>query len=258
MKKLLYIWLSIFSFVCFFLSSNVFAISTRLIIRAKANDAKFIGSAVGGLKVIVRDAFNKKILAVGSIEGGTGSTKVIMKEPIIRGKLLSKGGAAKAEFVFDINDPVKLEIELIGPLASGLNIHKEVKTTWLIPGNDIVGDGIVFNLYGLIVHPYSPNPHQFYKLGDKILIGAHVSPMCGCPVMPNGLWNSKDYIVKALIYFKNKKITELPMKWAGRVSDFETHFIPSEKGNYKIIIEACNSKNNNQGVAVTGFVVAKK
>ncbi len=254
MKSLLRTGIGIF-FIYIFLFSNAFATSTKLVVRAKANDAKFIGSVVGGLKVVVRNAFTKKILAVGSIEGGTGNTKLIMKEPIIRRKLLSKGGTAKAEFIFNINEPTKLEIELVGPLTAGANIHREVKTTWLIPGKDIIGDGIIFNLYGLIVHSYSPNPHQYYKLGNKVLIGAHVSLMCGCPIMPGGLWDVKNYTVKAIVYFKGKKITELPMKWAGKIGNFEANFIPSKEGGYKVIIEAFNKINNNQGVAITGFVI---
>ncbi len=236
------------------MSVTCLAVPTKLVVRVKANDAKFVGTGVGGLKVAVKDAFTGRILATGSVEGGTGNTKVLLREPITRGKVLSKGGAAKAEFVFDIDRPVKLEIEVLGPLGAGLNIHREVKTTWLIPGRDIAGDGILFNLYGLIVHPYSPKPHEFYKVGDRVKIGAHVTPMCGCPVGPKCLWDASTYRVSAVIYYKGRKIKEIPLKWASRISHFEGYFTPRKKGTYKIFIIASDNRNN-QGVAITSAVV---
>ncbi len=235
------------------ISSVSTAVPTKLVVRVKANDAKFVGSAVGGLKVTVKDACTGRILATGKIEGGTGNTKILMKKPITRNTILSQGGAAKAEFVFDISEPVKLQIEVTGPLGAGNNIHKEVKTTWLIPGRDIDGDGIIFNFYGLIVHPYSPKPHEFYTVGSKVTIGAHVTPMCGCPVRPGFLWDANKYNVKAFVYFKGRKIAELPLKWAGKISHFEATFIPKKKGGYKIVIVASDDKRN-QGVGVTGLV----
>ena len=231
------------------------ATPTTLIVRVKAHDAKFVGSAVGGLKVAVRDFFTNELLATGVVEGGTGNTKVIMKEPIARGKVLSVGKAtAKFQFTFDIQEPRKLQIEVTGPMAAGLNIHKETKTTWLIPGQDILGDGILFELYGLIVHAYLPKPHEFYPLGKKVTIGAHVTPMCGCPVRPDFLWNANVYHVKATVFLKGHKVAEIPLRWSERLSHFEGSFTPKATGGYKVVVTAYDDANN-QGVAVTGFVV---
>lgn len=234
--------------------SIVKAVPTKLVVRAKANDAKFVGTAVGGLKVVVRDAMGGRILAQKALEGGTRNTDLMMKRPITRGTELSGGGAAKAEFVLDINEPVKLEIELLGPLGAGNDIHREMKTTWLIPGRDITGDGILFNLYGLIVHPCSPKPHEFYPAGSKVTIGANVTPMCGCPVRPGSLWDAGKMMIRADVLLKGKRIAEIPLRWADRISHFQAGFIPKETGSYKIIILAGDSKND-QGVGVTGFVV---
>jgi len=238
------------------LAGTVGATPTLLTVRVKAHDAKFVGSAVGGLKVAVRDYFTGQLLATGVIEGGTGNTKVIMKEPITRGKVLSVGKAtAKFQFTFDIKEPRKLQIEVTGPMAAGLNIHKETKTTWLIPGRDITGDGILFDLYGVIVHAYLPKPHEFYPLGKKVVIGVHVTPMCGCPVRPGfPLWDANKYHVKAYVIFKGKKVAEIPLKWAGRISHFQGTFTPKAVGGYKVIVTAYDEANN-QGVDVTGFVV---
>ena len=230
---------------------------TRLVVRVRANDAKFVGTAVGGVKVIIRDYFTGKILATGMIEGGTGNTKVLMKEPIVRGKILSVGkNTAKFECVFDIKEPVKIQIDAIGPLSAGIDMHKETKTVWLIPGKDIKGDGIMFVFYGLIVHPYSPKPHQFYFPRKKVIIGAHVAPMCGCPVKPKCLWDAKNFKVVAHVIYNKKEIAKIPLMWKS-VSDFEAEFIPKACGGYKVIITAYDNANNT-GVGITGFVVIPK
>lgn len=252
-KKLLRSLL-VFTFIFAAFPSISGAVPTRLVVRAKANDAKFIGSAVGGVKVVIRDAMGGKVLAQKVIKGDTGNTGILMKKPITRQTVLSRGGAAKAEFVFDIKEPVKLEIELIGPLAAGSSIHKEMKTTWLIPGKDITGDGIMFNLYGLIVHPYSPSPHELYPAGAKVTIGAHITPMCGCPERPRFLWDANKVKATAEVFFKGKKVTVLPLHWAGKISHFEAAFIPKKPGSYRIVIMANDSKND-EGVGITGMLV---
>jgi hypothetical protein len=241
--------------------SGIFAVSawavpTKLTVRALANDAKFIGSVVGGMKVVVKDYYTEQELASGMIMGGTGNTKLIMKEPVTRGKIRSEGkGTAEAVFEFDIKDPQKLLIEIIGPMASEANIHKEAKTTWLLPGQDITGDGILFNLTGLIVHPDNPEAHEFFKLGTTLPISAVVTPMCGCPVRPEfPLWNANDYTVTASIYKGSKLITKLPLKYAGSTSNFSAKFTPKEKGGYRVIFTAFD-KRNNQGVGISGFVM---
>jgi len=244
-------------FLLFLLPSICFSATTRLVVRVRANDAKFVGTAVGGIKVVIRDYFTGKILATGMIEGGTGNTKVLMKEPIVRGKILSVGKAtAKFEYVFNIKEPIKIQIDAIGPLSAGINMHKETKTVWLIPGKDILGDGIMFVFYGLIVHPYSPKPHQFYFPKKKVIIGAHVTPMCGCPVRPNCFWDAKNFKVIAQVIYKKKEIARIPMKWKD-ISDFEGEFIPKAYGGYKVIITAYDNANNT-GVGITGFVVIPK
>ena len=63
-------------------------------IRAKANDAKFIGSSIGGAKIIVRDAVTGEILDQGMTSGSTGNTDKLMKQPQERGKALSEENTA--------------------------------------------------------------------------------------------------------------------------------------------------------------------
>jgi hypothetical protein len=229
---------------------------TVLNVTVKAHDAKFIGSAVGGFKITVRDFFTNKILAAKDIKGSTGDTRVIMEAPVTRGKTLSAGNdTARFQYSFDINEPQKLLIEITGPMSAGSNIHEETKTTWLIPGRNITGDGILFDLYGLIIHPYSPKPHEFFLPGETVVIGVHATPMCGCPVRPGfRIWDADTYSLTATVFFKRKKVAQIPLKYADQISHFEEKFTPEKTGTYKVMVEG-SDKRNNQGVAITGFVV---
>ncbi|HEB68571.1 MAG TPA: hypothetical protein ENI88_03010 [Desulfobulbus sp.] len=238
-------------------AASAWAVPTRLTVRTLAHDAKFIGSVVGGMKVVVKDYYTEQVLASGMIMGATGDTKLLMTQPVTRGMVRSKGKAtAKAVFEFDIDDPLKLLVEVIGPMGAEADIHKEVKTTWLLPGQDIAGDGLLFEMTGLIVHPHNPEAHEFFPLGATLPITAVVTPMCGCPIQADSpLWNARDYTVKATIYKGSKIIAELPLKYADKTSNFGTSFTPKEAGGYRVIFTA-HDKRNNQGVGISGFVVA--
>ncbi len=51
---------------------------TQLLVRVTASEAKIVGSGVGGVRVIVREAASGRLLAEGVQAGGTGNTRTIM------------------------------------------------------------------------------------------------------------------------------------------------------------------------------------
>ncbi|ADY72679.1 hypothetical protein Dester_0019 [Desulfurobacterium thermolithotrophum DSM 11699] len=236
------------------LGSSAYGVETEITVRAKAHDAKFIGSAIGGIKVIVKDAYSGKVLDEGFIEGGTGNTKKLMKECLKRGEELSDEKTAKFVAKVDIDRPKKVEIDLIGPLSAGLGALKLSKELWVIPGHDIKGDGVVFEFYGLVVYPVSPAPHQFFKVGEKVKVKARIDMMCGCPIKKNGIWNADDFKVRAIIEKDGKFYKEIPLYFTGKTSTFEGEFIPAEKGSYRITIFATDRRNNT-GVGITSLAV---
>ncbi len=237
------------------------AAETRVVVRAKAHDAKFIGSSVGGLDVTVRDAVTGRVLAAGRIEGDTGDTARIMKTPAVRGKELSTPGTARFVARLNISEPTKIKIALSGPLAGGSASRVESKTLWVLPGRHIEGDGVVFHLYGLIVQPLSPPPNYKLKLGSATPIRAWVTMMCGCPVWPDGVWDANRFRVEAIVKdAKGKTLARVPLSYAGKKSLFGGEFRPTAPGDYKVVITAADSASHNFGVAYTGFCVmpAKK
>jgi hypothetical protein len=235
------------------ISATAWATPTALTVRVRAHDAKFVGTGVGELQVTVRDFNSHEILATGFITGGTGNTKVLMKEAKGRDTVLSDAKSAGFTTKIDIDTPRKLLVEVDGPISAGINAHHDTKTTWLIPGQDIKGDGLLFEEYGLIVRNYHPVQHEFVKIGDTVTIGSHVTPMCGCPVSPNFLWDANKYSVKAIITHNGQQVAEVPLHYSGNISNFEAKYKFTSGGTYKVTTIASDDKNN-QGVDISSFV----
>ncbi len=74
-----------------------------MVVRARANDAKFIGTAVGGIAVAVKDFYTGRILADGMIAGGTGNTRLLMQKPLSRGEQIAGKKAASFTTILDIS-----------------------------------------------------------------------------------------------------------------------------------------------------------
>ena len=62
------------------------AAETRVMVRARTKDAKFIGTSMGGALVVIRKADTGEVLASGLTSGGTGDTRRIMNDPHVRGR----------------------------------------------------------------------------------------------------------------------------------------------------------------------------
>ena len=71
------------------------AVTTRVMVRAIAKDAKVIGDGVGGAVIRIRDVETGQLLAEGVQKGGTGNTQAIMMDARSRG-LTAFGADPKA------------------------------------------------------------------------------------------------------------------------------------------------------------------
>jgi hypothetical protein len=68
--------------------------ATALKVLARSDDAKFVGSKVGGLQVQVRNLATGEILAHGPLSGGTGDTAALMQTPQLCGRSSTEGDPA--------------------------------------------------------------------------------------------------------------------------------------------------------------------
>ncbi|OCC14688.1 hypothetical protein DBT_2003 [Dissulfuribacter thermophilus] len=257
MKKVLGTLAVFFVFMAFLVPDTAHSIPTKLTIRVKAKDAKFIGSSMGGAFVLVKDVMTGEVLAKGFTKGGTGNTKLLMKTPIARGVKIGEK-AAKFDAILDIDEPKKVEIIAQAPYAQPQAMQKVSVTTWVIPGKDITGDGIILELPGYVVDILNPSAHTMIKGAAKIKLTASVTPMCGCPVSPKTFWHPDAIEVAAIVKKNNKIVDTIPMKFSGKTNIFEADLDLTQKGAYTITVYAFDKETGNTGVDMTSVIILKK
>ncbi|WP_438971176.1 hypothetical protein [Methylophaga sp.] len=223
---------------------------TKIMIRAKAADAKYIGTSVGGVRVVVEDAETGEILNQGWINGDTGDTDVLIKNPIKRGQTLATETTAGFLAKVDINTPQLLRFKLIGPYGYRQSLQEASVTSWVIPGKDILGDGITLTMPGFIVDAWT----QVLE-GGKVEFYTKASLLCGCPITKDGLWKPDNYEAKAIIMQDEKKIDEVTLDFTGPVGLFSAKTEIKQSGHYKAIVYLIDQTTGNVGVDRTMFQV---
>lgn len=236
---------------------GLLAQETTVMIRAKAKDAKFIGSSIGGAKVIVRNSLTNEILDQGTTQGSTGNTDKIMKQDWKRGAELSEDDTAGFQAHLDIDEPQFVTIEVYSPLNKKQATVLSSTQLWVIPGKNITGDGIVVEIPGFVVDILSPQTHEAISSENAIEIKANIVMMCGCPVTKGGIWDSEGYEIKAMIKGENEKLSEFSLEQTDKPSTFsaETKLKP---GLYEVVVYAFDPKTGNTGVDKTNIIVRGK
>jgi len=252
MKVLMFVTAFLFSCIC------VSATETKIVIRAKARDAKFIGSSLGGAYVIIRSKTNQQILAEGKTTGSTGNTDLIMKTPKTRESSIVDGQTAGFLATIDIDEPTFVSIEVISPLNSKQAQAKASTELWLIPGKDILGDGIILEIPGFIIDILKPRTHQYLSLNsikDKpFQFQANVVMMCGCVIDKGGVWNSDEIEVKGMLKKDGKYLKDVKMSFIS-TNLFEGDTQINVGGNYELTLYAYNKKTGNTGVDKVNYVI---
>lgn len=235
---------------------------TNFKISVLAKDAKFIGTHVGGVRIIVRDKLTGDILVDGYTYGTTGDTKTIMADSRKRHAVLSDSDSANFQFALQILEPTKVTITAIAPLAQMQSAVKVSEDYTLIPGKDYTsGDGIVLTMPGIAVDVLQPVPNSDipFNADEPITIEANVMKLCGCKVADGSPWPSDDFSVQAHVYRDTKYISAVPMQYVGHPGQFITKLKIPKDGTYKILVTAFDKKTKEGGMdATTVNLVAPK
>lgn len=241
------------------LSLPAHAEPTQITVHAIAKDAKFIGTSIGGVRIVIRDADSGAILADGITTGSTGDTKKLMNDDRKRGVALSTDDAARYTATIDISEPRLLEVSAFGPLAQRQSAARLSVTQWVVPGKHITGgDGLVLELPGFVVDVLDPPAHVKLKgVPQTVNLSANVMMMCGCPTSAGGMWDSNKYEVRALLKKNGNSAGELPLVYSGKESQFSAGWNIAEPGTYQATVYAYDPANGNTGVDSATFVVVK-
>jgi hypothetical protein len=229
---------------------------TKVMIRAIARDAKVIGTHVGGAKITVKDAATGEILAQGMQQGGTGDTNVIMKQPHTRGMALYNGGDASGFLaVLHLDKPTVVEISAEGPLGNAQATQRTSKTMLLVPGEDVLGDGVLLEIHGFIITPLAPLADAKLKAGSPFEVRATVTMACGCPTEPDGLWDANKIRVVARLLRDGKVQSEIPMTYAGVQNTFHADVPVTAAGPLELQVLALDPGSANFGMSKEAIAV---
>jgi len=245
--------------ICLLMSSlTSMATETKIIVRAKAKDAKFIGSSLGGAHIIIRNKINQNILAEGNTQGSTGNTKLIMHTPKTRELSIADDNTAKFLAIINIEEPTLVLIEMLSP---NNNRQAQVKVStelWLIPGKHILGDGIILEVPGFIIDILKPRTHHYISLnevrGKPFEIQANIVMMCGCTINKGGIWNSDDIEVKGILKRNGAFVSEVELKLT-ETNLFKGNTFLKVSGNYELTVYAYNAKSGNTGIDKVNYVI---
>lgn len=229
---------------------------TDVIVRAQSKDAKFIGTSMGGAFITIEEVKTGEILAKGFTEGSTGDTQKLMRQPTKRYDKLSTPGAAKFETTLNLSEPTFVTVTAVAPYAKKQARVETSTQLWLIPGKDIVGDGIILEIPGFVIDVLNPQTHQ--TVNEKQLnIRANIVMMCGCPTSEGGLWDSSEFEIRAMIKKSGEMVDSVPLEFTGQTSTFSGSYTTPESGVYEIIVYAYHDKTGNTGVDKTTVIVSE-
>ncbi|HEY9116615.1 MAG TPA: hypothetical protein VIN11_02250 [Roseivirga sp.] len=228
---------------------------TKIIVRTRAKDAKFIGTSMGGSMIIIKDAMTNEVLAKGLTEGGTGNTDAIMNMPHERYTPLAFGAAA-FEARLTLQKPLFVTIEAIAPVNHDSKVMAQTQT-WVIPGKHLDGDGIILEIPGFVVDGLFPQTHQGFSIEkDKnIELKANIVMMCGCTISQGGTWDSDQVEVEAAIYVDGTYWKTITMNIAEE-NTFTANLDLEKTGSHEVIISAYHPTSKNSGVNQLNFRVS--
>lgn len=233
------------------------AVPTRLVVRVLANDAKIIGSGVGGVHVVVRNAATGEVLAQGLQSGGTGDTGLIMNPRERGATIFDTEGAGAFQAEFPLSAPTPVVIEYAGPMGTSHAVQRGSTSLIMLPGEHLDGEGVVVSLHGFTVELLAPASVPFVAApGSRVEVRAKVTMLCGCPTEPGGLWDSDGYDIRAQWVRDGAVLGEMPLAYAGSTSEYTgTLTAPRDTGSVTLrVISVDRARANTGMVEAAGLV----
>lgn len=231
------------------------AVETDVTVRVLSQDAKLIGSSMGGVQVVLRDADTGELLAQGITEGSTGDTDLLMRTPRTRHTDLGTEGSAAYRTTLDLDRPTLVEIAVFGPLAQRQSAVAASSTRWIAPGKSLTGSAaVVIELSGFVVDVLDPPAHSRQSdLGVEVRV--NLTMLCGCPVTPGGLWDADEIELTATLLKDGDTVARVPLEYAGSPSQFRARLQADGPGAHEILVTAFYPASGNTGVDRTTVVI---
>ena len=236
------------------LAGTALAEPTEIIVHVLSKGSKFIGTSMGGALVTLEDAMTGELLARGYTEGGTGDTRLIMEEKHTTHTPVSTGDAARFRAVLDLERPVLLRVTARGPMTNPTG-NEASSTMWVVPGGHVTGgDAWRLVLPGLVIQLLAP-PNRAVKSPGTVRIETGVVMGCGCPVVPDSLWDAKDYEITVTLLKDNQAVAKKHLDWTGEGTLYAADVEVAEPGTYLIRAVVYDPASGNTGLDRSTFTV---
>jgi len=237
------------------MAASLEAQATKVLVRVVAHDAKIIGSGVGGAEITIRDAESGAVLAEGVQEGSTGNTGSIMGARERGATVFDTDGAGGFLAELDVREPTRVIIEAKGPLGAEQATQTASKSLLVIPGRDMVGEGVILELNGFTVELQTPDDDASLRAGQAFDVRARLTMLCGCPTEPDGLWDSNDYEILVRALRAGEVVGEWPMTYTGTTSEYSASVRLDAPGEFEIQALAIDTGKGNAGMATRTVTV---
>lgn len=236
---------------------------TTVLVRVVAHGAMVLGREVGGARVTITDLETKQVLATGIQQGEAGDQNQIMRTPhLMEEPVYSARPAAVFTTTLELRKPTLVEITAEGPLAHPASMQHASQTVLLIPGHDLINDGIVLHLYGYIVQIEHPRPGQALMAKDDVKLRASVRTLSGTLVRPHGDWDSRKIRIYGELLIGNRIVERLQLFYSNETGTFDAPFFvpkPDEAPDGIVLrVVATDLATGNSGVGRADFTVTQE
>ncbi|HEU4504433.1 MAG TPA: hypothetical protein VFR79_06355 [Nitrospira sp.] len=236
---------------------------TTILVRVVAHGAMVLGREVGGARVTITDLETKQVLATGIQQGEAGDQNQIMRTPhLMEEPVYSARPAAVFTTTLELRKPTLVEITAEGPLAHPASMQHASQTVLLIPGHDLINDGIVLHLYGYIVQIEHPRPGQALMAKDDVKLRASVRTLSGTLVRPHGDWDSRKIRIYGELLIGNRIVERLQLFYSNETGTFDAPFFvpkPDEAPDGIVLrVVATDLATGNSGVGRADFTVTQE
>ena len=236
---------------------------TTVLVRVVAHGAMVLGREVGGARVTITDVETKQVLATGIQQGEAGDQNQIMRTPhLMEEPVYSARPAAVFTTTLELRKPTLVEITAEGPLAHPASMQHASQTVLLIPGHDLINDGIVLHLYGYIVQIEHPKPGQSLMAKDDVKLRASVRTLSGTLVRPHGDWDSRKIRIYGELLIGNRIVERLQMFYSNETGTFDAPFFvpkPDEAPDGIVLrVVATDLTTGNSGVGRADCTVTQE
>ena len=236
---------------------------TTILVRVVAHGSMVLGKDVGGARVTITDVATTRILATGIQQGDAGDQNQIMRTPrLMEEPHYSSRPAAAFTTTLDLLRPTLVEVTAEGPLAYPASSQRASTTVWLIPGHDMINDGVVLHLYGYIARIEHPKPGEPLIAKDDVILRASVRTLSGALVRPHGDWDSRKIHIYGEVMTGERVLERLQLFYNHDHASFETPFfvpLPNDAPDgITLRVVAADPSNGNVGVETGKYPVLRE